>query len=211
MGDAEAAFAFVARREGTRTMPAGRWAHTMSLELGWMAPQQAKAFVARAAEAGLLAEEVDGLRFVLDPRGVDVPRGFRPDPEAAIEASPTPMTSKPQATPSATRAPPGAPVSSPEAPVATPAPAPPSHPPTSGPPLSAPVPDDLFAAWLPRVAEAMGMDRDRVLKAVAAKREGFGGLVSGETALLLLAQAAGLDVQDAAADALTASAPALER
>lgn len=88
MSDVEVALAFVARREARVAMSAARWAHLLSFELGWMNPGQARAFVQRAVGVGLLTPEGDGLRFVLDPQAVQVPRGFRPDPEALPAPAP---------------------------------------------------------------------------------------------------------------------------
>jgi hypothetical protein len=84
--DVEVALAFVARRQARAAMPANRWCHLLSLELGWMNPGQARAFVDRAVRAGLLAEDGADLRLVVDPARVEVPRGFRPKPDA--EAAP---------------------------------------------------------------------------------------------------------------------------
>jgi len=83
--EAEAAFAFVARRQGAPSMPPSRWEHLLSLEMGWMTPGQAKTYVQRALEAGVLVEEGGELRMRRDPRSVEVPRGFRPDPGAVME------------------------------------------------------------------------------------------------------------------------------
>lgn len=71
------ALAFVARRQGTRSMPQSAWAHVLSLELGWLPPGDAKAFVAACVDAGLLAGEPATLQV---PSDIDVPRGFRLDP-----------------------------------------------------------------------------------------------------------------------------------
>lgn len=86
MSDVEAALAFIARRQARTAMPANRWCHLLSLEMGWMNPGQARAFVDRAVRAGLLAEDGADLRLVVDPARVEVPRGFRPKPDA--EAAP---------------------------------------------------------------------------------------------------------------------------
>lgn len=88
MNEVEVALAFVARREAKAAMSAARWAHLLSFELGWMNPGQARAFVQRAIAAGLLAEEGDALRLVLDPQSIQVPRGFKPDPQALPPAAP---------------------------------------------------------------------------------------------------------------------------
>ena len=75
--------AFVAKRAGDRPMPASRWAHVLSLELGWMTPGEAKGFVRRAVDAGVL-EGDDELHHV--GGAVEIPRGWKPDPSAAPEA-----------------------------------------------------------------------------------------------------------------------------
>lgn len=82
MSDVEIALAFVARREARRAMTASRWSHLLSLELGWMNPGQARSFVERAARSGLLGVDGELLRLVIDPATVEVPRGFKPKPEA---------------------------------------------------------------------------------------------------------------------------------
>lgn len=84
--DVEVALAFVARRQARAAMPANRWCHLLSLEMGWMNPGQARAFVDRAVRAGLLAEDGADLRLVVDPAKVEVPRGFRPKPDAEAAA-----------------------------------------------------------------------------------------------------------------------------
>ena len=95
MSDLEVAFAFIARREAKPTASAARWAHLLSFELGWMNPGQARAFVQRAVAGGLLAPEGEHLRFVLDAQAIQVPRGFRPDPEA-LPAPAAPSSAPPE-------------------------------------------------------------------------------------------------------------------
>ncbi len=146
-------------------MPESRWAHVLSFELGWMNPGQARAFVERARKAGLLEPDGEALRLRVDPAEVEVPRGFKPDPEAMPEA-------------------------------VTPAPGGPSGPNAA----SAP---DLFTAWLLRVAEATGRTREHVLGEVAARQERLGGLLAADAALLWIAADAGLDVREAATEALS--------
>lgn len=94
-GDLETALAFLARREARTSMTASRWAHVLSFELGWMNPGQARAFVQRAVAAGLLTTQGDDLRLVLDPQAVQVPRGFRPNPEALASARPDAAQAEP--------------------------------------------------------------------------------------------------------------------
>ncbi len=95
MSDLEVALAFVVRREAKSAASAARWAHLLSFGLGWMNPGQARAFVQRAVAAGLLAQEGEHLRFVLDAHAIEVPRGFRPDPEA-LPAPAAPAAAPPE-------------------------------------------------------------------------------------------------------------------
>jgi hypothetical protein len=87
MGDVERAFAFVARRAGSRSLPAARWVHELSFGLHWLTPGAAKAWVASAKSVGLLRGE-EPLELALDPATVDVPAAFRPNPDAVPAAPP---------------------------------------------------------------------------------------------------------------------------
>jgi hypothetical protein len=69
-----------------------------------MAPGQARRFVERAVAAGVLVEAADGLHLSVDPATVDVPRRYRPDPDAPFEGAPAraaPVASAAPATPAA--------------------------------------------------------------------------------------------------------------
>lgn len=66
----------------------------------------------------------------------------------------------------------------------------------------APVGEDAFAAWLQKVATATGKEAGAVLADVADEQERFGGRLGALPALLLLADAAGLDVREAATEEL---------
>lgn len=183
--DHEVALAFVARRQAQRAMTASRWSHLLSLEMGWMNPGQARAFVEAAVRAGLLAPDGDLLRLVIDPQAVEVPRGFRPKPEAAAAPAPPASPASPASPSPAGQAPGAVPVA--------PAPAP------------APPEPDPFLAWLARLAAHTGKTREQVLGQVAQLQESMGGLLTAEAAVLVLARRAGLVVAEAArkaADAL---------
>lgn len=169
--DLEIALAFVARRQASKTMSAARWSHLLSLELGWMNPGQARSFVGRAQRAGLLAADGESLRLVIDPATVEVPRGFRPRPDAHTTDPSRPNGDGGSAAESAT---------------ATPAASPPADP---------------FLAWLAKLAAHLEVPRDQVLAQVAAEQERMGGLLTAEAALLLVARRNGLEVAEAARDA----------
>ena len=173
--DLEIAFAFIARRQASKAMSASRWSHMLSLEMGWMNPGQARAFVERGVRAGLLAPDGELMRLVIDPQAVEVPRGFRPKPDA--EASGDAVTAgKPAAGGAASTG-------------GTVAGAPPTAPP------------DPFLAWVAKVAAHRGLTREQVLAQVAATQAGLGGLLTAEAAVLLLARRNGLDVAQAARSA----------
>jgi hypothetical protein len=144
-----------------------------------MNPGQARAFVERAHHAGLLTPEGDVLRLVIDPAAVEVPRGFRPRPEAEA-GSPVGAPSSGSSVPSASSRPP-APASA-----------------GSAPPAPTPAAPDPFRAWVANVAAQRGATRDQVLAQVSATQEQMGGLLTAEAAVLLLARRNGLDVADAA-------------
>lgn len=150
-------------------MAPGRWANVMSLDLGWMAPGQARGYVDAAREAGILVDGGDGLRLAFDPKEVDVPRHFRP--EAVQVATPDLRAT----------APPGAP--------------------EGDGPDEAP---SLFLSWVDRLAAAREVDRDAALEAVRGFQDEMGGLLTAEAAVLALAADAGLDVSEAADEALRA-------
>lgn len=88
--DAQITLAFVAKRQGVDSMAASAWAHTLSLELGWMAPGVAKAFITDCQDAGLLSEEGDSLRLAFDRKAIDIPRGFRPPQDLSVDSAPAP-------------------------------------------------------------------------------------------------------------------------
>jgi hypothetical protein len=92
--DHEVALAFIARRQAKRAMTASGWSHMLSLEMGWMNPGQARAFVEGAVRSGILAKDGDGdeLRLVIDPQAVEVPRGFRPQPDAQATSTSPPAS-----------------------------------------------------------------------------------------------------------------------
>lgn len=181
--DLERALAFVARRQASRAMPAQRWAHVLSFELGWMNPGQARTFVQRGVDAGLLAPDGGVHRLVIDPAAVELPRGFRPKvEESAAASSPTPapaMTTEPAAD-------------------AGPSTLPPARPPR---PPGTPAPPDLFLTWVARLAAQRGLTRDQVLGQVADLQESMGGLLTGEAAVLLLARRNGTDIAATAGEA----------
>lgn len=200
------ALAFVARRQGKRAMPGSEWANVMSLELGWMAPGDARRFVAAAQAAGLLVPDGDELAFPDDPREVEVPRHFRPDPAALLRAtgdgaSPAGVAASPQE--SGAVAEPSAPGRSADGSATQGAgdagPAPGGARDRAEGASGTPSPgDDPFLVWVAAVADAKDMDRAAVLAEVAALQERMGGLLTAEVAVLVLAREADLDVTEAA-------------
>jgi len=159
-------------------MPEAAWAHVMSLELGWMAPGAAKAFVADCVASGLLVPETgeDQLRLGFDATTVTIPRGFRPPTDLAATSS----TSTSRSSPS-TSSPPSTKSSSP----ASPAP-----------------PVDLFPALVARIAKERSTEKAEVMNEVTKVQERFGGKLSADAAAVRVAMAHGVDVADDAEAAL---------
>ncbi len=90
--DARRALAFVAKRQATDTLPVATWANVLSLELGWFTPGDARRFIDACIAAGLLRTTDDGAALGFPCREVELPRGFRPGPDAfpdAADATPT--------------------------------------------------------------------------------------------------------------------------
>ena len=155
MGDVERALAFVARRQGNRSLPTSTWRHVLSLELGWMPPGQAAGLVERATAAGILVADNDNLRLAVDPATVAITPGFRPDPNAAADKRV----------------------------------------------------ENPFVNWADKIAAHARIDRAEVLARVQSAQDNFGGWLTGDAAILLVASDAGLDVTSAARAALKAIAP----
>lgn len=82
MSEARAALAFVARRQGRSSMPLSSWGHVLSLELAWLKPAEARAYIEACRDAGLLIPDGDAYRPSFDVAQVEVPRRFRLHPGA---------------------------------------------------------------------------------------------------------------------------------
>jgi len=68
------------KQHGKRELPTETFAFTLSLTLGWLTPQQARDVLSMGVRSGLLVLEEGTVRAVFDPKQVDVPVGFQPDP-----------------------------------------------------------------------------------------------------------------------------------
>lgn len=80
-------------------MPAARWAHVLSLDLGWMPPGQARAFVEQGVSAALLRPEGESLVLAVDPSTVEIPRGFKPGAQPTPPPRPAAAAGSPPAVP----------------------------------------------------------------------------------------------------------------
>lgn len=84
--------AFLFQRSGTELLSAQEIYMTLSYELGWMTPGEAKKLIARAVDQGLLQEKKEGYVPTFDPRGIDIPLGFHIDGLVAEEVPTTPVS-----------------------------------------------------------------------------------------------------------------------
>lgn len=76
--DAKKIIAFLMKRSGKTTLPESEFYLTISMDLQWCPPKQAKAFVASAVQAGLLTKKDDQLSPTFDVKAVTIPTGFKP-------------------------------------------------------------------------------------------------------------------------------------
>jgi hypothetical protein len=194
--------AIAARREATDAMSRSQWVHIFSLELGWMAPGQARAYIDACADAGLLVGG-DRLSLSFAPAEVVIPRGFRPDPSEL----PTPAEVPRQSVGAPTREVAPARVTPTRvadaqgfAHVEPPCPSVPAA--MDGAVENPLLNDDIFGSLLPLVAAAKQCDVATIVGEVEVLQARLGGHLSAEAALLTVAQAAGMDVRAAAGQAL---------
>lgn len=148
----------------------------MSLELDWTKPSRAENLLDRGLNGGHLEQDDEGaLAAAFDPQAVDVPFGFAPSEELF-----EPVETAPEQPPGSEQGGPG----------------PSEH----APPERTALLDDLLDA----IAERLDGERNRAVAAANARQEAMGGLVTLETAALLVAHEHGLTVADRAEDVLEA-------
>jgi hypothetical protein len=92
--DMEKIIAFLMKRSGKKSLPESEFYLTMSMDLQWCPPKQAKLFVANALEIGLLAKKDDQLSPTFDVKDVSIPTGFKPSKEMFQKKMVKPSTSK---------------------------------------------------------------------------------------------------------------------
>ena len=84
--------AFLFQRSGRENLRAQDIYMTLSYELGWMTPGDAKKFVTQALEQGLLKEMGEGYFPTFDYRKVDIPLGYHIDGAVVQELSVIPTS-----------------------------------------------------------------------------------------------------------------------
>lgn len=77
--EARKLLAFLFQRSGKESLNENEIYMTLSYELGWLTPAEAKQFIQRGLEQELLEETDDGYTPTFDPSAVDVPLGFEVD------------------------------------------------------------------------------------------------------------------------------------
>lgn len=80
MSKLQQAVAHVYRRAGRERMEAAELRHVVSLDLRWFPPEDARRFVDRCLQQGLLREAEGGLEPTFDPADVQIPSTFQPTP-----------------------------------------------------------------------------------------------------------------------------------
>ena len=74
--------------KGKRKMPVSEFIFTLSLDLKWFSPDQARIVLEKAVKRGLLRQTNDTLEPVFDIESVSVPSDYTPDFRKIVEASP---------------------------------------------------------------------------------------------------------------------------
>ncbi len=77
--EAKKLIAFLFQRSGKNNLDENEIYMTLSYELGWLTPAEAKQFIRRGLERGLLSETDDGYTPTYDVSAVDIPLGFEVD------------------------------------------------------------------------------------------------------------------------------------
>ncbi|MBS3773489.1 MAG: DUF2240 family protein [Candidatus Thermoplasmatota archaeon] len=77
--EARKLIAFLFQRSGKDSLDENEIYMTLSYELGWLTPAEAKEFIQRGLEQGLLQETDAGYTPTFDTASVDVPLGFEVD------------------------------------------------------------------------------------------------------------------------------------
>ena len=89
--DAETIIAFVFKRSGKSELFYSDFYLTLSMDLNWFTPNDAKNFVNKAIESGLLERKDEKILPTFDIESINVPLGFYPskiifEEKAAIKA-----------------------------------------------------------------------------------------------------------------------------
>ena len=74
--------------KGKRKMPVSEFIFTLSLDLKWFSPDQARVVLEKAVKRGLLKQTDDTLEPVFDIDSVSVPPDYTPDFRKIVEVSP---------------------------------------------------------------------------------------------------------------------------
>lgn len=175
--ETEQALAILFRRFKEESVSRSELVKAMSLELDWTKPSQAENLVDRGLNGGYIRETDEGeLVATFDPTEIDVPFGFSPA-DKLFEPVERPETDSADAQTAEQGQAAGDAGGQPSAPGEA-----------SG----------LLEELLTRIADTAEGDRKRAVAAANAKQEALGGLITFETAALLVAHAKDLNVQDEA-------------
>jgi len=90
--EAKQLVAFLFQRSGKELLSAQDIYMTLSYELGWMTPGEAKKLITQAVERGLLREDAEGYTPTFAFRDVDIPLGFHIDGLVVDDAPTTPLS-----------------------------------------------------------------------------------------------------------------------
>lgn len=85
--EAKQVLAFIFKRSGKETLPASDVYLAISMELQWCSPKEAKSFVKKVVDAGLLKESDHGVTPSFEIDTVSIPTGFSPSKKCFAKVS----------------------------------------------------------------------------------------------------------------------------
>ena len=78
VSESEIVIAFLFKRSGKTVLGSSEFYLTLSMDLNWFTPQQAKDFLKKSIDEGLIIEDAEGIKANFDLMKISVPVGFYP-------------------------------------------------------------------------------------------------------------------------------------
>lgn len=83
--ESEIIIAFLFKRSGKNVLGSSEFYLTLSMDLNWFTPKQAKDFLKKSIDEGLIIKDDEGIKANFDLKKISVPVGFYPSNKAFEE------------------------------------------------------------------------------------------------------------------------------